>query len=252
MDIDRINCAVIAATDLILKNVERTILPTAVPLKGIRAALVPLIGIQWRKQVICGLTTNRFDDILKNLRNRGIDATTYDKLTALRQDAFAVPTAQPTEWLLWVPLIHRCRLQGRFPWPTLYETIPILHQKGYSSPENLAILPDSVSESTFSDTPRLSEARSLLGSARAVFSKQANGEFRPSSTLCFSSDTFASAVKAASKKAKLDSVALTHDACPFNLEPTFNKLGPPAKLTLLKKRNPPPGAFPSEYRSGAA
>ena len=150
MHIDRINCATIAAADLVLKNVERVVAPTTIPLKAIRSDLVPLFGIQWNRQVIGGLTANRFDDLLKNLRNRGLDSTTYNKLTALRQDAFTVSTDQPAEWLLWVPLIQRFRLQERCSWPSMYGTLPLLRQKSYSAPGNLAILPASVFESTFS------------------------------------------------------------------------------------------------------
>ena len=126
----RINCATIAASDLVLKNVERTLRDTSTPINRIRAALVPLFGIQWNKQVICGLAANRFNDILKKLRNRGIDTTSYDKLAALWQDAFTVSTAQPPKWKMWVPLIQRFRLPERFTWPTIHEELPLLHQKG--------------------------------------------------------------------------------------------------------------------------
>ena len=91
MEVGKINCATIAASDLALKHVERTINPVGVPLKSMRAALVPLFGIQWNKQVIFGLTTNRFNNILKKLRQRGLDQTTYDKMTALWQDALPFP-----------------------------------------------------------------------------------------------------------------------------------------------------------------
>ena len=60
-----------------------------------------------------------------------------------------------------------------------------------------------------------------------------------SSTFCFSPDTFATAANAASARAQLGSAVLAHAARPFNLKRTFNKLGPPSKLTLLKKRNFP-------------
>ena len=51
-------------------------------------------------------------------------------------------------------------------------------------------------------------------------------------------------MKAVSSRAKLESAVLAHDARLFNLKPTFNKLGPPKKLTLLKKRNFPHRKLP--------
>ena len=211
-------------------------LPT---LKTIRASLVPLFGIQWNKQVICGLTTNRFNDILRKLRNRGLDSATCDELAAFRQDSCTASTARSPEWSLWIPPIRRSRLQDRFSWPSLYESLPPLRRMGYSATENLALLPDAVFGSTFPGTPRLSEARALWGSARFVFSKQAIEGSQPSSAFCFASDTFATAVKAAAKRAKVASTSLAHDDRPLNLNPTFGKLGPSPKLTLLKKRTPP-------------
>ena len=243
-DVDRINCATIAAATLVIANVERILRDTSSPLKKIRADLAPLFGIQWNKQVICGLTANRFNDLLKFLRGRGLDSQTYNQLTTLWQDAFTVSTSHPPEWLLWAPLIQSFRLQDRFSWPALYASLPLLQQKGYSSPENLATLPAMTFETTFSGTDRLTETRALWGSARALFSKQANGDFLPSSALFFASDTFVKAVHAASKRAKTDNLALAHDIDPFDLKPTFNKMGPVAKITSLRKRN-----FPSRKLS---
>ena len=173
------------------------------------------------------------------LRNRSLGQSTYDNLSSLWQYAFHISTAHPPGWLLWIPLIRRFRINDRFSWTTLYETLPFLHLKGYSSPGNLAILTSSVFESTFAGANRLSELRALWGAARAVFTKNANEDFTHSSTFYFSSDTFAIGVKEASKRTKTDNPALCHETKSFCPKPSFNKLGPAAKLALLRKRNLP-------------
>ena len=174
MDIGKSNTATISAADLLLSRAERMIISSDSSLKTMRAALIPLFGIQRNKQIICAIATNRLNSLLQMLRNRSLGQSTYDKLSSLWQDAFHISTARPPEWLLWIPLIRRFRLNDRFSWTTLYETLPFLHLKGYSSPGNLDILTSSVFESTFAGTNRLSELRALRGAARAVFAKNAN------------------------------------------------------------------------------
>ena len=174
MDMDRINYSTIAAADLILAKIEHTIHPPAIPLEKIRAALFPLFGIQWVKQANCGLAANRPNALLQKLHNMGLDTPNYDKLTSPWQDACAVSTAHPTDWVLfWIPLIQRFRLHARFSWPTLYEPRPAFRRKGYSSPGGLALLPASIPECASACTSRLCETRALWGVARAVFTKHA-------------------------------------------------------------------------------
>ena len=239
MDVEKSNIATISAADLLLARAERLIKSPDSSLRNLRAAILPLFGIQWNKQIICAITTNRLNSLLQMLRNRNLDSGTYDKLANFWQDAFHISTAHPPEWLAWLPLIQRFRLNDRFSWTTLYDTLPFLNMKGYLSPEDLAVLTSSVFESIFAGTKCLKELRALWGAARAVFTKNANEDFLPSSTLFFSSDTFVTAVKEASKRAKTDTPALCHEVKSFGLKPSFNKLGPAAKIAQLRRRNLP-------------
>ena len=242
MNIPQRDIATAEAAKLVLRSLDNTLKDTKAPMKLIQAALIPVFGIRWNAQVIRRITRERLCNILSRLRNSKLDPLTYRRVSLLWHTASETLSDFPTAWEPWRTTIERFNLDDEMQLKDWIEVIDTFVKLGWGSPQKLSLIPATQLRPAVEWHPKALQATQLWTASTLLFADLSSASFHVLKGASENAEKFLQRVKSTtlcSKASRSDVKAALNRSKISKLPVNFDKLGPSAKLKVLRKANLP-------------
>ena len=254
MNIPQRDIATAEAAKLVLGNLERTLRDTKAPRKLIQLAIIPVFGIRWDAQVIRRLTRNRLCRILCSLRNSKLDPLTYRRVSLLWHSASETNNDFPTAWGPWRVTIERFNLDDETKLQDWIEVIDTFIKLGWDAPQKLALVPATQLRPAMEGHPKALQASQLWTASTLLFADLSAASFHVLKGASVNAENFIEQVRSAaqcSRIARTSVKAALNKAKISRLPVDFDKLGPSAKLKVLRQAQLPQYKVNNFFRTAA-
>ena len=242
MNIPQRDIATAEAAKLALASLERTLRDTQAPKKLIQKAIIPIFGIRWNAQVTRRITRNRLCAILYKLRNSKLDPLTYRRVSLFWQSASETSSDFPSGWEPWRAAIERFTLDDEMQLKDWIEVIDTFIKLGWDAPQKLALIPATQLRPALEGHPKALQASQLWTACTLLFADLSSASLL---VLKGASDNAEKFLKRLNSAALCSSVARSDVKAELNrariskLPINFDKLGPSAKLKVLREAQLP-------------